>query len=117
MKKNESKKIDHKVKKGGARIPNKGSLQAYLQNFGKEAIDKIVWFARHSKNETLKFAANKILVDKSVADLHDSKIDGTITNININRDYVSPRGWIIPTPTGSFEGSNTVQDPGVAQES
>lgn len=117
MKKNELEKLEHKVKHGGARIPKQATLQSYIQNFTKEAIDKIVYLMRHSTNESLKFGAMKVIIDKSIADLHESKVDANITNININRDYISPRGWAISSSTGSLKGSNEVQGTGVAQES
>ena len=116
MKKNESKKPTQEAKKGGG-TPNQGTLQSYIQNFTKQAIDKIVYIMRHSKNESLKFGAMKVIIDKSIADLHEAKVDANITTLNINRDYISPRGWVVPASIRSLEGSDTVQSSGVAQES
>ena len=67
---------DHKVKKKGT-IPNQGSLQAYLQNFTKEAIDGIVEILRTTRNENLRMGAAKIIIDKSIPDIKALEISGT----------------------------------------
>lgn len=66
---------DQEAKKGGH--PNKGSLQAYIQDFTKEAIDGIVEIMRTSRNEGLKFAAQKLIIDKSIADIKAVEHSGT----------------------------------------
>lgn len=56
--------------------PNKASLQAYIQDFSKEAIDGIVWIMRFSRNEQLKFAAQKLIIDKTIADVKAVEVSG-----------------------------------------
>ena len=71
----------------------------------------------HGDNDNVKLGAAKTILAKAIPDLHETEVNANITNININRDYVSPRGWAIPAPTRSLEESDTVQSPSVAQES
>ena len=65
---------NHEAKKGGA--PNKGSLQAYIQNFTKEAIDGVIKIMRTSRNEALVFGAAKLVIDKSIADIKAVELTG-----------------------------------------
>ena len=71
----------------------------------------------HGDNDNVKLGAAKTILAKAIPDLHETEVNGNITNLNINRDYISPRGWIIPTPIRSLEGPDTVQGISVAQES
>ena len=65
---------NHEAKHQGA--PNKGSLQAYSQNFTKEAIDKVVDIMRNSRNESLVFGAAKLLIDKAIPDMKAVELTG-----------------------------------------
>lgn len=69
-----AEQTDQEPKNGGARIPNKGSLQAYAQNFTKEAIDCLVNIMRTTRNESLKMGAAKVLLDKGVPDLKATEL-------------------------------------------
>lgn len=69
-----AKNKNQEAKKGGA--PNKGSLQAYIQNFTKEAIDAVIEIMRTSRNEALRFGAAKLVIDKSIADIRAVELTG-----------------------------------------
>lgn len=113
---------DHEAKKEGT-IPNKGSLQAYLQNFTKEAIDAIVDILRNSRNENLKMGAAKLIIDKSIADLKAVELtgkDGEPIKLNViaGADYFA---WREKVAAASAESvipiTSEVQGSSVAQES
>lgn len=70
----DKKTTTHEFKKEGT--PNKGTLQSYLQNFTKEAIDEIVYVMRNSRNENLRFGAAKVIVDKSIPDVKAVELTG-----------------------------------------
>ena len=120
MIKKEIEKTSHEPRKGrrpskprGEGTPNQGKLQSYIQNFTKEAIDKIVWFARSSKNENLRFAANKLIIDKSIADIKAMELTGAHgEQLTIN---IVTRDGFIPPSMASAGGPAPVQSLGVAQ--
>lgn len=74
MEKSQSKKKTRIAKKVGT--PNKGSLRAYAQTFTLEAIDKMADIMRNSRNENLRFAATKLFIDKSLADIRAVEVGG-----------------------------------------
>lgn len=56
--------------------PNQGTLQSYIQNFTKEAIDAIVEIMRTTKNESLRMGAAKTIIDKSIGDKKSVEVTG-----------------------------------------
>ena len=112
---------DQEAKKQGT-IPNKGSLQAYIQNFTLEAIDSIVEIMRTSRNENLKMGAAKVIIDKSIADLKAVEVGGTngqpikltlIGGADIS-EYIKSNASSTTSSTG---GLTQIQSISVAQES
>lgn len=109
---------DQQAKKVGH--PNKGSLQAYLQDFTKEAIDGLVKLMRETKQDQLKFAAFKLIIDKSIADIKAIEVTGQNgepikLNIIAGADFSQYR-ISSPSSTGSTTYRPTqVQGTGVAQ--
>ena len=94
----------HEAKKGGA--PNQGSLQAYIQNYTKEAIDAIVIILRTSRNESLKMGAAKLIIDKSIADKKAVELSGANgepikLNIIAGADYLAWLAKSNASPAGS----------------
>ena len=110
-----AKKKDGESKKRGT--PTREILYNEAAKWTPKAIDKAVYLMDHGDNDSVKLGAIKLILSKSLPDLHVTEINGSITTININRDYVSPRGWTVPTPTRSLEGSDKVQGANLAQES
>ena len=109
----------HEAKKGGA--PNQGSLQSYIQNYTKEAIDAIVVILRTSRNESLKMGAAKLIIDKSIADKKAVELSGANgepikLNIIAGADYLawlaksnaSPAGGVVQQPP-EIQGVNLAQ--------
>lgn len=122
MKKNEVKKTTREVKKQGT--PSQATLQSYIQNYSKEAIDQIVHTMRFSNNENLKFGAAKVIIDKSIADIKALELTGAngqplqfTFRIDLAGGYIPPMGPIITAPTTSVEGPTPLQSLGVAQTS
>lgn len=120
MKKNESKKTTQEVKKGGT--PNQGTLQSYIQNFTKEAIDKLIYIMRHSKNENLKFGALKLVIDKSVADIKALELTGAngqplqfSFRIDLAGGYIPPLGATFTSSSTGITRSAQIQSVGMAQ--
>lgn len=106
--------------KGGT--PNKATLQSYIQNFTREAIDGMVEIMRNSKNPQLKFAATKLIIDKAIPDVKAIEVTGQNgepikLNIIAGADFSQ-----FKSSTASSEGSTTygptqVQDSGMASTS
>ena len=67
---------DTQQAKKGEATPGKGTLQSYVQNYTKEAIDKIVEIMRTSKNDALVMGAAKVIIDKSIPDLKSAELQG-----------------------------------------
>ena len=117
MKSNENQQ----AKKGGA--PNQGSLQAYIQNYTKEAIDAIVNILRTTRNEALKMGAAKVIIDKSIADIKSVELSGKNgepikLNVIAGADYFAWRQKVNASSGASaLPSTPTVQDFGVAQKS
>lgn len=74
MTKSQSKNSTRQAKKGGT--PNKGTLLSHLQNFSLESIDYLVDTMRTSRNENLRFAAARAILDKTVPDLKATEVTG-----------------------------------------
>lgn len=110
-----SKNDSNETKKGAT--PPREILYAEAAKHAPKAIDIIVYLMEHGDNDNVKLGAAKTILAKAIPDLHETEVNANITNLNINRDYISPRGWLIPTPTRSLEGPDTIQSTGVAQES
>ena len=110
--------------KTGEATPNKGTLQSYVQNFTKEAIDAIVEILRTTRNEALKMGAAKVIIDKSIPDVRAIELtgkDGQPLQLSIKLDmaggYIPQVGGIVTTSTANFTGSAQVQGADLAQES
>ena len=110
---------DQEAKRGGA--PNKGSLQAYVQNFTKEAIDEIVDIMRTSRNEALRMGAARVIIDKSIADLKAMEVtgqDGEPIKITvIGGGFVPESRFINAASTASTFSATTLQSDSLAPES
>lgn len=69
-------KNDTRESKKGEATPNKGTLQSYVQNFTKEAIDEIVSLMHNSRNEAVRMGAAKVILERSVPILKAMEIGG-----------------------------------------
>jgi hypothetical protein len=112
--------MDQQPNRGGH--PNKASLQAYIQDFTREAIDGIVDIMRNSHNEQLKFAAQKLIIDKSIADVKAMELTGQNGEpiqlfINAGKGFFPTGGFAIATSeVGITGGQPPVQGSGMAPE-
>ena len=114
------------AKKRGAKILPKVSFYSLIQNYTKEAIDQIVLIMRESRNEPLRFAAARLIIDKTIADVKAVQItgkDGGPIKFNVitGSDYLSYLSKLreVDAPSaGSVNGiSREVQSTHLAQES
>lgn len=118
----DEKTTTHEATKGGS-TPSKATLQSYLQNFTREAIDGMVDIMRNSRNEQLKFAAQKLIIDKSIADIKAVEVTGENggpikLNIISGADYVSAIAQFATTSDpGTAYGSTAIQSTDMAQTS
>lgn len=104
----------------GESTPSKGTLQSYLQNFSKEAIDVLVEIMRTSRNENLKMGAAKVIIDKTIADLKAVEIGGVNgepikLNLITGADISQFTTLIASSEGSSSYGSSQVQGIGLAQ--
>lgn len=96
--------------KKGETTPSKGTLQSYVQNFTKEAINTLVEIMRTSRNEALKMGAAKVILDKSLADLKSTELNGGVNEdgsvrpvfINLGGGFVPANITLQGTSTGSL---------------
>lgn len=111
----------HEAKTGG--VPNKGSLQAYLHNFTKESIDEIVKIMRTSRQESLRFAAARAILDKTIPDMKAVEVtgkDGEPIKLSViaGNGFIPQLAAIEATSTGgAIQPSSEVQGVDLAPES
>ncbi|MDD5220003.1 MAG: hypothetical protein PHV11_05535 [Candidatus Bipolaricaulis sp.] len=97
--------------------PNQKGIYSKVAEHSDEILD-VFFEGLKSRNENIRFGAAKALLNKLLPDLRASEItgkDGEPFTVNIIRDYLSKSGVDAP-PASSAEGSDEVQDTGVAQE-
>ncbi len=101
--------------------PKRDILYSEAAKYAPRAILRLVKEMDKGDNSNARVSAAKAILAKAIPDLHAQELSGPngqpIPIVNVNRDYVSPRGWIVPTSTGSIEGSNQIQSPDLAPES
>ena len=114
----------HEAKKGES-TPNKATLQSYIQNFSKEAIDTIIEILRTTRNENLKMGAAKVIIDKSIPDIKAMEItgkDGEPIKFNLisGADYLAYisklREIKAPSDRGIAESPSEIQGTSVASQ-
>ena len=109
----------------GEGTPNKSTLQSYIQNFTKEAVDGIVEIMRHGRNENLKFGAYKLIIDKSIPDIKSVEVGGMIGEdgkrqpiqlfVDVGRGFIPATIQLPPTSiAGNAGGQPPVQNAGMA---
>ena len=87
---------DSKAKNGGTilQAKKKANLYSLISQYTKEAVYEIVALMRESKNPNIRFAAARLIIDKTIADVKAVEItgkDGGPIRFNVitGSDYLS----------------------------
>lgn len=122
-----SKIIVNEPKKGGP--PPRSGFYSLVSQYTEEAINKIVDIMRNSRNESLKFAAARSIIDKTIADVKAVELTGAngepltvsikldLAGGYIPRVRVSEMESVNAPPAGSNTGPPQIQSPGLAPQS
>jgi|SRR3990167_1375367 len=119
-----SKTIVSEQKKGGP--PSRTGFYSLISQYTEEAVNRLVDIMRNSRNESLKFAAARAIIDKTIADVKAIELTGAngepfsvsikldVAGGYIPRDRVSEVGTVNAPPAGSNQGPPQIQSPGLA---
>ena len=111
-------------KRGGP--VSKQGFYSLVSQYTEEAINKIVDIMRNSRNESLKFAAARSIIDKTIADVKAVEVtgaNGEPLSVSIKLDLaggyiprvrVSEMESIDAPPAGSNTGPPQIQSPSLA---